>query len=53
MRCTNRHNQANKKDIQCDDIQCVLNSSEVAIALFADYSNALDTICYGILLKKF
>ena len=35
-----------------DDIQCALNSSEVAIALFADYSKAFDTICYDILLKK-
>ena len=35
-----------------DDIQCALNSSEVAIALFADYSKAFDTIRYDILLKK-
>ena len=35
-----------------DDIQCALNSSEVAIALFADCSKAFDTIRYGILLKK-
>ena len=35
-----------------DDIQCALNSNEVAIALFADYSKAFDTICYDILLKK-
>ena len=33
------------------DIQCALNGSEVAIALFADYSKAFDTIRY-ILLKK-
>ena len=35
-----------------DDIQCGLNSSEVAIALFADYSKAFDTIRYDITLKK-
>ena len=35
-----------------DDIQCALNSSEVAIALFANYSKAFDTIRYDILLKK-
>ena len=35
-----------------DDIQCALNSSAVAIALFADYSKAFDSICYDILLKK-
>ena len=35
------------------DIQCPLNSSEVAIALFADYSKAFNTIRYFILLKKF
>ena len=35
-----------------DDIQCALNCSEVAIALFADYSKAFDTIRYDILLKK-
>ena len=35
-----------------DDIQCALNSSAVAIALFADYSKAFDTICFDILLKK-
>ena len=35
-----------------DDIQCALNSSEVAIALFADYSKAFDTIRYDILFKK-
>ena len=35
-----------------DDIQCALNSSEVAIALFADYSKAFNTIRYDILLKK-
>ena len=35
-----------------DDIQCALNSSEVAIALFADYSEAFVTILYDILLKK-
>ena len=34
-----------------DDTQCAYNSSEVAIALFADYSKAFDTIYY-ILLKK-
>ena len=33
-----------------DDIQCALNnSSEVAIALSADYSKAFDTIRYDIL----
>ena len=35
-----------------DNIQCALNSSEVALALFADYSKAFDTIRYDILLKK-
>ena len=35
-----------------DCIQCPLNSSEVATALFADYSKAFDTIRYDILLKK-
>ena len=36
-----------------DDIQCALNSSEVATALFTDYNKDFDTICYDILLKKF
>ena len=35
-----------------DDIQCALSSSEVATALFTDYSKASDTIRYDILLKK-
>ena len=35
-----------------DDIQCALNSSEVATALFADYSKAFDIIPFDILLKK-
>ena len=35
-----------------DDILCALDNSEVAIALFADYSEAFNTICYNILLKK-
>ena len=35
-----------------DDIQCAVNSSEVATALFADRSKAFDTIRYDILLKK-
>ena len=35
-----------------DDIQCALGNSEVAIALFAGYSEAFNTICYDILLKK-
>ena len=35
-----------------DEVQCALNSSEVAIALFADYKKAFDTIRYDILLKK-
>ena len=35
-----------------DNIQCAFNSSEVAIALFAIYSKAFDTIRYDILLKK-
>ena len=34
-----------------DDTQCAYNSSEVAIALFADYSKAFDIIRYDILLK--
>ena len=35
-----------------DDIQCALNSSEVATALFTDYNKDFDTIRYDILLKK-
>ena len=35
-----------------DDIQCAVNRSEVATALFAGYSKGVDTICYDILLKK-
>ena len=35
-----------------DNIQCALNNSKVAIALFADYSKAFDAIRYDILLKK-
>ena len=49
---TNRHNQAIEKEVLLklrDDIQCSLNSSEVATA---DYSKAFDTICHDILLKK-
>ena len=49
---TNRHNQAIEKEVLLklrDDIQCSLNSSEVATA---DYSKAFDTICHEILLKK-
>ena len=32
-----------------DDSQCALNSSEIVIALFADYSKAFDTTRYDIL----
>ena len=35
-----------------DNIQCALNISEVAIALFADYSKDFDTIHYDALLKR-
>ena len=37
---------------QIKKLRNALNSSEVAIALFADYSKAFDTIRYDILLKK-
>ena len=33
-------------------IHCAFHSSEVAIALFADYSKVFDTISYDILFKK-
>ena len=56
--CKDRQNQAIEKGIHItvllklrDDTQCALNS-KVAIALFADYSKAFDTIRYDILLKK-
>ena len=35
-----------------DDIQCALNSSEVTIALFADYSKTFATTCFESFLKS-
>ena len=49
---TNRHNQAIEKEVLLKlrgDVQCSLNSSEVATA---DYSKAFDTVCHDILLKN-